>query len=81
MKSSQGCKFGGRVISYKPGKPLTFNAGKWHASVEGSGQQLLLLGYTPRSLHKLSDNNRKQLLGVRLYVPSSYAARVLDLGC
>ena len=56
-----GVQIGGRVISYKPGKPLTFNAGKWHASVEGSGQQLLLLGYTPRSLHKLSDNNRKQL--------------------
>ena len=49
------------MVNYQPGVPVEFDASKWHASVESKGQQLLVVGYTPRSLHKLGDDDRKLL--------------------
>ena len=57
----EGLKVDGRVLWYKPGKPVTFYASKWHSSVKSEGQQLLVVGYTPRSLHKLDLRERREL--------------------
>ena len=57
----EGLKVDGRVLWYKPGKPVTFCANKWHSSVKSEGQQLLVVGYTPRSLHKLDLRERREL--------------------
>ena len=40
---------------------MSFDASLWHESVEAAGQQLLLVGYTPRSLHKLAVEDRALL--------------------
>ena len=54
----------GRNLIYEPGTPICFNASKWHASIESKGQQLLVVGYTPRSLHKLAEVDRRRLWDV-----------------
>ena len=67
-----GLHVNGRVVSYKPEVPVSFDASKWHASEEGAGQQLLVLGYTPRSLHKLGESDRKRLWDLGFpFIPAS----------
>ena len=62
----------GRNLMYQPGVPIRFNASKWHASVQSKGQQLLVVGYTPRSLHKLSAGDRKALWDIGCtFIPGS----------
>ncbi|CAE7225349.1 GIP, partial [Symbiodinium sp. CCMP2456] len=41
---SAGKEVKGRCMSYKSGRPVAFDASKWHASVKGTGQQLLVVG-------------------------------------
>ena len=68
-----GVQIGGRILTYHAGSPITFNAAKWHASVKGSGQQLLVVGYTPRSLHKLKPPERKRLWDLGFpFVPATH---------
>ena len=54
----------GKNLIYEPGIPICFNASKWHASIKSKGQQLLVVGYTPRSLHKLAEVDRRRLWDV-----------------
>ncbi|CAE7254294.1 RE1 [Symbiodinium microadriaticum] len=51
----------GRVCEYRSHKAIKFQPNLWHESVSAHGQQLLLVGYTPRSLHKLSSSDRDML--------------------
>ena len=51
----------GKVHSYKAHEVLKLCPNRWHESVSATGQQLLLVGYTPRSLHKLSHPDRQLL--------------------
>ena len=51
----------GRVCEYRSHKAIKFHPNLWHESVSAHGQQLLLVGYTPRSLHKLTSLDRDML--------------------
>ena len=51
----------GRVHVYKAHEAIKFLPNQWHESASATGQQLLLIGYTPRSLHKLSRSDRQWL--------------------
>ena len=60
-QSPYGKPLVGKVHTYTAHEVVKFDASVWHESVSPSGQQLLLIGYTPRSLHKLCDADRKLL--------------------
>ena len=51
----------GKVHSYKAHEVIRLCPNRWHESVSAMGQQLLLVGYTPRSLHKLNSSDRQLL--------------------
>ena len=60
-QSPYGKPLVGQVHTYSAHEVVKFDASVWHESVSPSGQQLLLIGYTPRSLHKLCDADRQLL--------------------
>ncbi|CAE7234908.1 RE1, partial [Symbiodinium necroappetens] len=60
-QSPHGKPLVGQVHTYSAHEVVKFDASVWHESVSPSGQQLLLIGYTPRSLHKLCDADRQLL--------------------
>ena len=58
---SEGKVVYGRNHTYRAHEAVCFQPDLWHESVQAKGQQLLLIGYTPRSLHKLSEADRQLL--------------------
>ena len=56
-----GKSVSGSIWTYRPHEAVSFDASLWHESVKPAGQQLLLVGYTPRSLHKLAVEDRALL--------------------
>ena len=53
-----GTSLQGSFVPYTSHEPLTFDARQWHSSCKSSAPQLLLIGYTPRMLHKLDPASR-----------------------
>ena len=60
-ETPQGRAVVGKPYTYQAHKVIKFRPDLWHESIEASGQQLLLIGYTPRSLHKLQSADRQLL--------------------
>ena len=57
----KGKQVAGRVRLYKPHQIVKLQPDLWHESVSAAGQQLLPVGYTPHSLHKLDTADRDLL--------------------
>ena len=57
----QGTSLQGSFAPYASHEPLAFDARQWHSSSKTSAPQLLLIGYTPRMLHKLDPASRCML--------------------
>ena len=60
-QTPKGMQVAGKVQLYKPHQIIKLRPDRWHESVSATGQQLLLVGYTPRSLHKLDAADRDLL--------------------
>ena len=60
-QTPKGMQVAGKVQLYKPHQIIKLRPDLWHESVSATGQQLLLVGYTPRSLHKLDAADRDLL--------------------
>ena len=71
-RSPDGTELQGHVYQYESHRLLKFSPQVWHESVDPTGPQLLLFGFTARGLHKLSKADRQLLWDTGFpYVPGN----------